>query len=144
MTGIMKTGVSCIALFLFLTGCASPNAYQVEAKNNANRPVTLWLTKDGPPDEDGWRTPEQLVTMPTDLQKYDLAFVPVGKTGSTGKVTGTFPKGTHAVLRVYDGEKELHALSVTPSTDRVDYTLRPGNNKLQIIDRAGKLAVEPN
>src|SRR5688572_19136145 len=100
------TGMKWIACLLLMTaaGCA----YQVEVKNQTSEPVTLWLTKDGPPAEEGWYSPEQLAAMPEDGRPlYDLAVVPPGRTATTEKMSGEFPKGTRAVLRVYEGQKEL-------------------------------------
>src|SRR2546430_559981 len=94
-----------LALVFIPVGCNSTGggSYSVVVKNESARPVTLWLTKDGPPAEEGWLTPEQIVKDKREL-KYDLAFVPPGRTGITEKMSGRFPRGTHAVLRVYEGE----------------------------------------
>ena len=114
-------------------------------KNQTLQPVTLWLTKDGPPREEGWLSPEQLGELPADEQRYDLAIVPPGKTGYTGTVSGDFPKGTHAVLRVYDGQKELfHILEDDKAgqSNRVDQVLKPGMNRLSVRDSDGHLVLE--
>jgi len=142
--GGMKMWITCMAVALMVIGCASKGTYQVSVQNDSNRPVTLWLTKDGPPAEDGWRTPEELVAMPSDQRKYDLAFVPPGRTGYTGKVSGRFPEGTNAVLRVYEGEKEIFDLAKASPTTRTDYVLKPGSNNLIVTERAGRIVVEPN
>src|SRR5512132_4152727 len=113
MGGMKLVIVSAVAILLI--GCNSTRkSYQVSVKNQSPRPVTLWLTKDGPPAEEGWLTPEQIVNESRQL-RYDLAFVPPGKTGYTGKMTGEFPTGTNAVLRVYDGEKEVFDLAKEPA-----------------------------
>ena len=85
--------------------------------------MTLFLTKDGPPAEEGWYSPEELVKISGAQPRYDLAFVPPGKTGFTDKLAGTFPSGTHAVLRVYPGEKEVYDLAKTPPDQRTDFIL---------------------
>src|SRR5689334_16598768 len=133
----MKFAILCL-LALFGVGCASsssPSAtptksFSVEVHNQSDRPVTLWLTKDGPPAEEGWLTPEKVVDSGGKL-KYDLAFVPAGKTGFTDEFTGVFPKGTNAVLRVYEGEKEVFDLA--KESTHVDAVLKPGANRFSII-----------
>ena len=129
-------------------GCGSGKSYQVEVKNQTLQPVTLWLTKDGPPREAGWFSPEDLAQMPEDAQTgYDLAIVPPGKTGFTGNVSGDFPKGTNAVVRVYEGQKELfHILEDAKAgrSSRVDQVLKPGMNRFSVVDRDGKMILEPS
>jgi hypothetical protein len=137
-------GMKCVALVLltvFAVGCDSTTkSYSVAVKNQSTRPVTLWLTKDGPPAEEGWLTPDQIVKSSRDL-KYDLAFVPPGRTGIVDKTSGEFPHGTHAVLRVYDGEKEVFDLSKAGDAHS-DVVLKPGSNRLRVIERDGQLVVE--
>ena len=124
--------IACLMLTFVALGCSNQKSYQVEVRNQMLKPVTLWLTKDGPPREEGWFAPEELGEMPeTARPGYDLAIVPPGKTGYTGKVTGEFPKGTNAVLRVYEGEKELFHLledAKLGQTNRADQVLKPGMN----------------
>src|SRR5690349_9748573 len=85
-----------------LIGCGSTKSYQVEVANHTSQPVTLWLTKDGPPREEGWLSPEDLTTVQSERQlQYDFVVVDPTRTGYTDKVSGQFPSGTHAVLRVY-------------------------------------------
>lgn len=138
--------IVCTALLLAAVGCGSNKSFQVELKNQTAQPVTLWLTKDGPPAEEGWFSPEQLGEMPKDARPgYDLAIVPPGKTGFTGKVAGEFPEGTNAVLRVYEGQLELfHILEAekTGGAARADVPLKAGANKLRVTNVDGKLVVE--
>src|SRR5438477_12897267 len=101
----MKLSAVACVIASALLGCGATRSFQVEAKNQTARPITLWLTKDGPPAEDGWRTPEDLAAAAgvAHEPRYDFAVVEPGRTGYTDRVTGKFPSGTHAVLRVYDG-----------------------------------------
>jgi hypothetical protein len=115
-------------------------SFSVEVHNQSDRPVTLWLTKDGPPAEEGWLTPERVAAEGGKL-RYDLAFVPAGKTGFTEKFTGVFPNGTNAVLRVYEGEKEVFDLA--NATAHVDAVLKPGKNRFSVIESGGSLALRP-
>jgi hypothetical protein len=139
----MKLTVAALAALLvfMLVGCNSTSrSYTVMVKNEATRPVTLWLTKDGPPAEEGWLTPEQIVNHNREL-RYDLAFVPPGRVGITDKMSGEFPQGTHAVLRVYEGEKEVYDLAKA-GPSHSDYPLKPGTNRLRVTERDGQLVVE--
>jgi hypothetical protein len=143
MTG-MKWMIA-FALAPVVIGCASSAApptksFSVEVRNQSDRPVTLWLTKDGPPAEEGWLTPEKIVESNAKL-KYDLAFVPAGKTGYTESLAGVFPKGTNAVLRVYEGEKEVFDLA--KETTHVDAVLKPGSNRFSVIEHNGSIALQP-
>jgi hypothetical protein len=139
--------IACLMLAVVAVGCGSGKSYQVEVKNQTAQSVTLWLTKDGPPKEEGWYSPEELGAMPESARPgYDLAIVPPGKTGFTGKVSGEFPKGTEAVLRVYGGQKELFHLledAKAGKANRVDQVLKPGMNRLSVVDRGGQMVVEP-
>ncbi len=131
---------------MLLAGCGSTKSFRVEVKNETPQPVTLWLTKDGPPSEDGWRSPEELGKMPADSRpNYDLAIVPPGKTGFTDEVSGDFPSGTHAVLRIYEGELELfHILQAekTGGVKRADVPLKPGSNKFEVTADSQGLVVQ--
>ena len=105
------------------------------------------LTKDGPPPEEGWYSPEQLATMPADLRAaYDLAIVNPGRTATTAKMSGEFPSGTNAVLRVYPGAKELFHIIEDGKAGRerrVDKTLKRGMNRFVATDAGdGTIAVE--
>ena len=144
----MKTWLTVLVLAAVALGCNSTKkSFEVEVTNQTNTPVTLWLMKEGPPPEEGWRSPEELALLPEGLPRnYDLAFVSPGKTGYTPRLAGEFPDGTHAVLRVYEGEKELfHILQETKAgtVKRIDHKLRPGKNRLTLVDRAGQMAIEP-
>jgi hypothetical protein len=140
----MKSMVCLLFVMTSGVGCAS--SYQVELKNQTTQSVTLWLTKDGPPPEEGWYSPEQLATMPADLRAaYDLAIVPPGRTATTEPMAGEFPRGTNAVLRVYEGEKELfHILEDAKAgrERRIDKTLKKGMNRFVAVERDGRIAVE--
>ena len=139
--------IACLMLTVVAAGCGSSKSYQVEVKNQTSQPVTLWLTKDGPPKEEGWFSPEELGAMPENARPgYDLAIVPPGRTGETAKISGEFPKGTNAVLRVYEGQKELfHLLEDAKAgrSERADQVLKPGMNRLSVVEHAGRIVVEP-
>ena len=133
-----------LALVL-LAGCgAQTRTYDVSVENRTDRTVTLWLTKDGPPAEEGWHSPEQLRERGRSGDaKYDMATVPPGRTAETGEMKGRFNGGTNAVLRVYEGAPDVTELmEMKPGArDRVDHILTPGKSKLAVVDRDGQLHV---
>ena len=67
-----------------LGGCSSTQTrtYQVAVVNAADRPVVLWLTKDGPPSEALWLTPSQWLqlrhdgSIPPDVPDPDVQLPP--------------------------------------------------------------------
>jgi hypothetical protein len=128
-----------------VVGCGPQSrTYDLSVENRTDRTVTLWLMKDGPPDEEGWRSPEQLAKRSrTEKINYDMASVPPGKTAYTGELKGKFNSGTNAIMRVYEGSPALATLlsGEDKDRDRVDHILTPGKSKLAVIDRDGKLAV---
>lgn len=135
-------------LLLILTGCTytTTRKYDISVRNETGHPITLWLTKDGPPVEAGWRTPEQvaLATLSSD-ERIGGVVVPAGKTAYTGEVKGEFISTASAWLRIYDGQYKSISmlLAVSPrSRDRVDYALFPGKNQLVVKVVEGKLEVE--
>ena len=141
---MMKSLLLMIALTLLAGGCAT--TYSVQARNETGGPVQLWLTKDGPPAEDGWRSPEDLASTAGDHEpKYDFAVVEPGRTGFTDNLTGNFPKGTNPVLRVYGGTDNYFKLADAQKAGtvrRADYPLKAGANKVVVRETLGRLVVE--
>jgi hypothetical protein len=134
---------------MLLVGCSSSKqyTYEISVRNNSGGPVTIWLTKDGPPAEKGWRSPEQVaIQAPGHEERISGVTVPDGKTASTGLVKGEFEPGSYAWLRIYEGKyanfSELLAVS-SKSAKRVDQPLDPGVNRLVVKSRNGRIYVEP-
>ncbi len=144
----MKVLAVACAFAFFAIGCSSSTTYEVETRNDTMRPITLWLTKDGPPSEDGWRTPEEMAAaagVEGHEPKYDFAVVEAGQTGYTDKVSGKFPPGTNAVLRVYEGAVDYFKIAEGAKAGRerrADYVLRPGKNRVVVHETLGRLVVE--
>ena len=123
-------------------GCGGSNkqTYNVVVHNRSELPVMVWLTKDGPPAEKGWYTPEEFVQAPGDAPSPGVQ-LPAGKTADTGKVSGSFPSGTNAVLLVF---KSGPSADLPGGSEPVSVKLQPGKNELAVsTDASGKLAVEP-
>lgn len=125
-------------------GCSSATrqTFDVSVRNDLDRAITVWLTKDGPPFEPKWASPEELATeRPGGSNQYFGVVVPPSKTGSTGPVDALLDPGTRAWLRVYSGgEKfsELLALS-RGNPRRLDLPLEPGKNTFVINQSNGQL-----
>ena len=60
----MKIWIAGGALLMIAVGCAPTKSFEVTVRNQSDVPVMLWLTKDGPPAEKGWWTPEQFLEAP--------------------------------------------------------------------------------
>ena len=100
----MTRAILC-AIALLTIGCSHTRTYDVAVKNELDEPVMLWLTKDGPPSEEKWRTPEEFAALdPTEDRVVPGVVVQPGKSADTGEVEGKFRRSTNAVLRVYIGE----------------------------------------
>jgi hypothetical protein len=120
--------------------------YQLSVRNDTSRPLTLWLTKDGPPIEAGWRSPEDLeIETPSADERIAGVVVEPGKTGTAGPVKGEFGPQTNAVLRVYGGATKIAEILAIgrKSANRLDVVLKPGVNRLVVTDTDGKMAVTP-
>jgi len=127
-------------VILLCIGCAggTKRTYDVVVYNRSDLPVMVWLTKDGPPVEKGWYSPDEFLKAPPDAPSPGVQ-LPAGKTADTGKVSGTFPGGTNAILLVFRSgvEADRHGPS-QPLT----VTLHPGKNELAVsTDQSGRLFV---
>jgi hypothetical protein len=109
----------------------------VSVKNDTNEPITIWLTKDGPPAEEQWLSPEQIAIDPTEAApKIGGVVVPAGKSASTGRVKGQFYSDVNAVLRVYEGQLTLAQLLAVSrgSSNRIDQVLPKGSSRWVVDD----------
>jgi hypothetical protein len=121
-------------------GCASGSkrTYDIVVHNRTDVPLMVWLTKDGPPVEKGWYTPEEFLKASPDTPSPGVQ-LPPGKTADTGNVSGTFPSGTNAILLVFRSgvEADRHGAS-----QPLAVKLQPGKNELGVsTDPSGRLFV---
>jgi hypothetical protein len=119
----------------FLVGCSNAHKYEfaVNIKNDTPEPVTVWLTKQGGPPEEGWLSPEAVEsTRPAKLGHINGVVVPAGKTGNLPSLAGRFEPDALAILRVYAGQLMLDQILATPEDGklRIDVPLREGMNEL--------------
>src|SRR5688500_5157788 len=95
--------LSCAALLL--VGCgAATHTFDVSVSNDTEEPITVWLTKDGPPYEKSWRSPEDLAIESPAGARVAGVKIPPGQSATTGSMKGKFDEGTLAILRVYGGD----------------------------------------
>lgn len=124
-----------LLLVAAITGCESTQSYQVTVVNKYSQPMTIVLTKDGPPMEKDWMPPEDIAMMknaPADMVVNGITLQPSQRV--TQERTGKFEGGTHAMLRIYRGDinmKQMWGVSYG-SPNRSDLTLHPGKNVIVI------------
>lgn len=132
-----------------LIGCSSyeSRTYEVSVQNLSRKPITLWLTKDCEPFEDGWLSPEDLAMETPKNRDFVVSgvMVPPGKTADTGPRTGKFEKFGSAVLRIYDGKLKFNEILAVgrDSPLRIDLALPEGASEWTVTrDSKGLLLVE--
>ncbi|MFT3789140.1 MAG: hypothetical protein QM770_23685 [Tepidisphaeraceae bacterium] len=126
-------------------GCSSyeKRSYDVTVRNDNDRPVTVWLTKDGTPSEANWLAPEEIAAGAKADAGIAGAVVEPGKKLGTA-ASGRFAPDTRAILRVYDGQLKFSEILATSNKSgllRVDVPLHPGANVV-VVRKSGKLTVE--
>jgi hypothetical protein len=147
---IMRHGLIVVALLFASLGCSSSQKriYDVTVQNASSEPLTLWLTKDCEPYENGWLSPEDLAVSSPKNKDYIVSgvIVPAGKTASTGPRQGHFDPEGSAVLRIYDGQlmfNEILAIG-RDSPLRIDLPLPDGASEWRVTrDAKGLIHVRP-
>jgi hypothetical protein len=136
------------SLLLLLVSCRTVERriYDVHVKNESPGTVLVWLTKDGPLWEEGWKSPEDLaVESPRMREPIAGVLLPPGERTSTGRIRGRFEPATQAILRIYDGEFTFNELLAMSRKDpaRTDVVLQPGENDIVITTaRTGELNID--
>ena len=127
-------------------GCAPKATFDVTIMNKTDRPVTVGLVKDGPPYEREWAGPEKLaIESPLESLPPWGHVIPPGRMMDSSPVTGAFPQGALAYLRVYAGERSnAELLAVGPdSPDRAELLLYPGHSEIIVRrDETGRYRAE--
>ena len=135
--------VASVLALIALVGCSGTRTekFDVLIKNEASKPVTISLAKNGPPFEPAWASPEDVaIESPRNDEKWGIAALPPGKEASVS-LDGRFEPSTRGYLRVYAGDltiSEMLAVS-RGSPDRLDLPLSPGRNAFVITDAGGTL-----
>jgi hypothetical protein len=136
-------GIVAVAALLaaIITGCSRTEQFDVTVRNSTQSSLTLALTKDGPPFDPLWASPEDLaIQSPNAEEKHGYVVLPPGKEGDVS-VQGKFDSGTHGFLRVYRGDLQVSEMNaIKPdSPNRIDLKLSPGRNVFVIVDAHGRL-----
>ena len=124
-----------------LVGCARTETFDITVRNDTGGPVTIALTKDGPPFERMWAGPEDLaIESPLNDEQHGYAVLPPGRSADVS-VEGKFDRGTRGYVRVYRGDPDLSGMiAIGPvSPNRLDVPLRPGANQIVIGESQGRL-----
>ena len=123
---------------LFAAGCgpsAHLRTFNYQIANDLDEPITIFLTKTGPPLEPGWLAPEQLATAPLseDSAHHDGRVVPP-KTQLISTATGKFVEGSDAVVRIYrlTGTIDDFAAISPGSPKRADVLLQRSDNSFVV------------
>jgi hypothetical protein len=130
-----------LALILAV-GCASPKAtFQVTVTNRSASPISIGLVKIGGAIEPAWAGPEHIAARAPRLgdRRWGTLLRPTGTT-TLGPLSGTFYRGSKAVLRVYQGDHDMDGLNAFSRTDpgRADIDVLPGISYYVVEDaRAG-------
>ena len=123
-------------------GCARTETFNITVRNDTPAPLTLALTKDGPPFERVWAAPEELaVESPQAEERHSYLLLPAGREADVPSVTGRFDGGTRGYLRVYRGDLGISDMSAIGrnSPNRLDLPLKPGANRFVIGEINGRL-----
>ena len=145
MADMRTTVLACLAM-LFLVGCGPKKVeYKIWVTNDTKNALTIGLTKDGGPDQDMFITPEFLALdtrIDPDKTAWGVLLIP-GKTAppNDGIVALFDEAGQQAYLRVYRGEINLtEVLSISRgSSRRLDVPLAPGDNRIVVYEKDGRL-----
>src|SRR3954468_17493217 len=143
----LRSVVLLVAAVVFVGGGCAPKAtFDLTIMNQTDRPVTVGLVKDGPPYEREWAGPEKLaLESPLDSLPPWGHVIPPGRVMDSSPMTGVFPQGALAYLRVYAGEgsnAELLAIGAD-SPDRAEVMLYPGHGEIIVRrDETGRFRAE--
>ncbi len=131
---------------LALAACSDvqQRTYDLSVTNRSDAPITVWLTKNGPPYEDSWLSPEDLVqNSPKMSDRIPGVQIDPGRTAAA-KVNGQFEPDTQAILRVYatTGFDNILAMS-RDQPGRLDLEIAPGPVDIEITGKNGVIAAQP-
>lgn len=132
------TVLACAAL----VGCSRTDTFDISVRNDTTGALTIALTKDGPPFERTWASPEDMaIESPKADEKHGYVVLPSGREADV-TVTGKFDGGTRGILRVYRGDLQISDMNAIGkgSPNRLDLPLTPGRNRFVIADTDGRLA----
>ncbi|HEX5241712.1 MAG TPA: hypothetical protein VFW23_00515 [Tepidisphaeraceae bacterium] len=128
-----------LLVLLCVAGCAgNVRNFQISLTNDTPNPLTIALTKSGPPFEAKWAAPEDVAAKHvTPDQTSGMMVIQPSKTVNS-TVSGRFEKNSEPVLRVYPGAMTFsEMLSAKTGVNRFDLPLTDGSNKF-IVRQGGQ------
>lgn len=140
------------AFILLLSGCSvvtnmttAKATFTIQVKNQTSEPIRIGLTKDGPPQEDQWWSPEEFAIF--NARRPDISWGQIvlpGQVANIPSVDGRFSDGVHAILRVYAGNPALSDMLAISrnSPNRLDLPLAEGDNRFLILEDSNRLAAK--
>jgi hypothetical protein len=136
-----------LTLLLLVVGCSQTKSenFDLSVTNQTSKPITIWLCKSGPPYEDNWLSPEELVqNSPKLVTKPAGAYVPAGRTAHAS-LTGLFDPDSHAILRIYATTGLDNILAISQgSLNRIDMPLDSGSTHVTVDDKVGHIEASTN
>src|SRR5258706_2560045 len=137
----MRFSSTLVALLFVVIGCAPKATFELSILNKTDRAITVGLVKEGESYDPELAPPERLALgSGLDAMAPWGHVIPPGRTLDSPPITGAFPRGSAAYLRVYRGEfsnAQLLAIS-NPSPDRTEVLLFPGLNQVIVRNDPGK------
>jgi hypothetical protein len=137
----------CRAALLLLSlasvGCSTEH-FDVVVTNRTSDPVTVWITKDHGPYEEGWAPPEIVAVGNTETGRLGGHVVGPGES-CEAKVKGDISNNNVAILRVYSATDIDGILAISRgSPDRLDLPLDMGRSDMDVVRQEGQLTIIPH
>jgi hypothetical protein len=134
--------------FLLLVCLAAPGcsmtSFDVVVNNRTPDPITVWITKDHGPYEEGWAPPEIVAVGGGENGPLGGHVVQPGQSGEA-RVKARIDSNNVAILRIYGATDIDGILSISRgSPDRVDMPLDPGRSDLDAVRIDGQLTTVPH
>lgn len=143
----MKCAIFLLPLLLVSVACNryERRTYDVTVINNSLGPITVGLTKNGPPFDGDWAAPEDVAVM--NHRDSEAAWglrLESGKRGQNKRVDARFAPQTLAVLRVYIGELTMDDILAASASapNRRDVRLREGVSVVTVNETRGKVTID--
>jgi hypothetical protein len=119
--------------------------FNVTVKNESSRPIRIGLTKNGPPWEEEWASPEDVAINNAKHAgaTWGQAVLP-GQSATLPEISGRFSEGVYGFVRVYADDPALSDMLAMGrhSPNRLDLPLTGGVNRFVVMDDQDRLAAK--
>lgn len=124
-------------------GCSTQH-FDVVVTNRTSDPVTVWITKDHGPYEEGWAPPEIVAVGNTETGRLGGHALAAGES-CEAKVKADISNNNVAILRVYSATDIDAILAISRgSPDRFDTPLDMGKSDIDVVRQDGQLTIVPH